>query len=1297
MALARPLSDFVALLTRDVKAIGFLNRIVAQGTCPSVGALLQDRQIHAELRGYVGPAGEQQLAHILGQWLDMQAPRQATPPVAPLRSTPRTAAARMALASTQVPESTKQSLQSADPIRAGTTQRELTGWAEHSLFRKLALRLRIADLGLPPRTPLAVRGWLDDQTRLADVLSSHSVLFGDTQATPAVLDATLALFRLAQDGQALGQAEAQERLAQPPLANEDLQAMRLRLETLRADAKTQGLARPRAMRRIQLRAVDPVQMILDFEDLDAPLFCPRHEGQRVTLQFVDGVVRVRTQAQLCGDQCYLVRPAIDVGLDALAADRPVKHMKEFAHSLAVPPWQLVVEGVDAVLHAQMRAESTIAEERLAWRVDTTGRWWDVEPSWMSLDRKGQIRFKKVTLRDLRTRPDLCPTAADRQAVELLRPDPSVNTAIWSHASPMLVLARTLMALVGHPFIFDKLTDIPLDVRVAPVQLELRQQGAGGQWRLRVDGESITISSFLADIEAGAEHRVQRRDAEIVISPLTGPASSLLGHLAQHPDVPAAALRPFLERLPQIARLMPVQVPDTLRGRRVLASTMPVLRLDSLPDGTLSVEALVRPLTLGALLQPGQGEVQVFATDGDESVWTERDLRAERLALEDLFQTTGLPDPDLNLARLAGDAALDFVAHLADHAPHVEVLWARRRRTTRAAGMDDLHVVVRDRPDWLGLEGHVSVDDAKVDLAAVLEAIRNNRKYVQVTGDLWLQLSDSLRERLTAVADAAMPAKNGLHVSVLQADALDGLVDGNKALNWADAMGRIRGADDMRPRVPKTLKAELRGYQEQGFQWLARLATWSPGALLADDMGLGKTLQALALLLDRHDLGPALVVAPTSVESNWLREAATFAPSLRVQAWRHGDRKQASQLRASDVLVISYDLLVRDLDVLTKVSWSTLVLDEAQAIKNASTQRWKAVTQLQGEFRLALSGTPVENHVVELWAILSATVPGLLGPWATFQERFGLAIERGDSPHARAALGRVVKPFLLRRLKTEVAKDLPARVEVRVDIEPSAAERALYEQVRLAAVQEMRQTNQLPPQQRHMQVLAAITRLRQLACHPRLFDDASTIPSAKLQHVLDVIDELRAEGHRALIFSQFVRHLALLRERLDADGVPYRYLDGATPQPQRQREVEAFQQGQGDVFLISLKAGGTGLNLTAADYVLHLDPWWNPAVEDQATDRAHRIGQTRPVTVYRMVTKGSIEEAILDLHARKRDLVAGLLSGSAESASLSTEDLLALIGQGPAQPPMPDYTDPRKSGRGRRRLTTGLGTEEETGS
>jgi SNF2 family DNA or RNA helicase len=373
----------------------------------------------------------------------------------------------------------------------------------------------------------------------------------------------------------------------------------------------------------------------------------------------------------------------------------------------------------------------------------------------------------------------------------------------------------------------------------------------------------------------------------------------------------------------------------------------------------------------------------------------------------------------------------------------------------------------------------------------------------------------------------------------------------------------------------------------------------------------------------------------------------------------------SRLRKSDVVIASYGLLVRDAEALAARRFATLVLDEAQALKNANTRRARAARKLDAGFRIAMSGTPFENHLGELWSLFAIIFPGLLGSWEQFRERFATPIERGKDPshasQARAALARVLRPFLLRRTKQEVARELPSRTEIDVPVVLSKEEWELYEDARLAAVAELdRQGKGVRDTQRRFQVLAALTRLRLLASHPRLYDGRSAVASSKLRRLLELLDELRSEGHRVLVFSQFTSHLALVREELDRAGYRSLYLDGATAAGQRAKLIAQFQAGAADVFLLSLKAGGTGINLTAADYVIHLDPWWNPAVEDQATDRAHRIGQDRPVTVYRLIARGTIEEQILALHGDKRALVAGVLDGSDAAARLTTQDLLALL-------------------------------------
>jgi SNF2 family DNA or RNA helicase len=461
---------------------------------------------------------------------------------------------------------------------------------------------------------------------------------------------------------------------------------------------------------------------------------------------------------------------------------------------------------------------------------------------------------------------------------------------------------------------------------------------------------------------------------------------------------------------------------------------------------------------------------------------------------------------------------------------------------------------------------------------------------------------------------------------------------------------------------------LRPYQVDGYRWITRLAHWAKGACLADDMGLGKTLQALTFIVSRAERGPTLVIAPTSVVPNWQREAARFAPTLDVRRALQGVALDPAlaDLGPGDVLVTSWDLLVRHERLhlgprgQEGPPWATVVLDEAHAMKNPTTRRAQAARALRADFVLALTGTPVENRPYELWSLMSVVAPGLLGSAETFREQFGRDIEL-RTPEASARLARIVRPFMLRRSKGQVATDLPAKAEVRVDVMLNGDERDRYQRVRKSAIRELDALgNAIGGQQGFIRILAVLTRLRQIACHPRLVDPKAPVTSSKVERLLELAEELRGEGRKMLVFSQFTELLKLVAAAFQQHGITCAYLDGSTPGEERVAAVDRFQSGAVDAFLLSLKAGGVGLNLTTATEVIHLDPWWNPAVEDQASDRAHRIGQDKPVTVYRLVANGTIEEQILGMHADKREMVSSLLEGTDSARPVSAEEMMALL-------------------------------------
>ncbi|MDA0867566.1 MAG: DEAD/DEAH box helicase, partial [Cyanobacteria bacterium] len=620
--------------------------------------------------------------------------------------------------------------------------------------------------------------------------------------------------------------------------------------------------------------------------------------------------------------------------------------------------------------------------------------------------------------------------------------------------------------------------------------------------------------------------------------------------------------------------------------------------------------------------------------------------------------------------------LELLVQLQALGDSVRIEWpeGEKLRVSRQLGLGNFKLSIRQQQDWFAASGEVQIsDDQVMDLQQLMALLENTPgKFIALSDGQFLALTDEFRQRLQTLkrlSDGQGKGKNkDMRIHGLAALALEDMVEDVGQLKvdkaWKAHLERIKAARTIEPQLPTELQASLRDYQQEGYTWLARLANWGVGACLADDMGLGKTLQAIAVILSRSDDGPTLAIAPTSVCMNWISETERFAPTLTVKVFGTGDRQQMlDDVQPRDLVVCSYGLLQQE-DVaamLAKVVWQTIVLDEAQAIKNADTKRSQAAMVLQGNFKIITTGTPIENHLGELWNLFRFINPGLLGSLDSFNQRFAYAIERDQDEAAREAMRRLIQPFILRRTKDQVLKELPSRTEITLQVELSKSEMAFYEALRREAIDKLSDLDD-PAGQKHLKVLAEIMRLRRACCNPNLVRPELALPSAKLEQFGEILAELLDNGHKALVFSQFVDHLTILREYLDGQKIAYQYLDGSTPAKQRKKRVDAFQQGEGDVFLISLKAGGTGLNLTAADYVIHMDPWWNPAVEDQASDRAHRIGQQKPVTIYRLVAKGTIEDKIVALHKAKRDLADSLLAGSDMSSKVSTEQLLSLIQQ-----------------------------------
>ena len=480
--------------------------------------------------------------------------------------------------------------------------------------------------------------------------------------------------------------------------------------------------------------------------------------------------------------------------------------------------------------------------------------------------------------------------------------------------------------------------------------------------------------------------------------------------------------------------------------------------------------------------------------------------------------------------------------------------------------------------------------------------------------------------------------------------------------------RLEGEVQLQTPPLGNLESVLRPYQKEGVGWLGFLRQHGFGGILADEMGLGKTVQVLAHLRSVKQTtsgrgAPSLVVCPSSLVFNWEAEARKFTPELRVLALHGADRRGLfPKIPSSDLVVTSYALLRRDAENYRGLEFDTLALDEAQHIKNRQTQNAQAVKAVRASHRLVLTGTPVENSVLDLWSLFDFLMPGYLGAADDFRERYEIPIMRERSAAVQARLARRLRPFVLRRLKREVATDLPEKIEQVSFCELNPEQRAVYQQVLEAGRREVLDAvNAQGLAGSRMVVLTALLRLRQICCDLRLLKSvAAESVSGKVELFKELLEEILDGGHRALIFSQFTSMLSLLREELSSQKIGFCYLDGSTTD--RARVVDQFQRDANvPVFLISLKAGGVGLNLTGADTVIHFDPWWNPAVEAQATDRAHRLGQKKVVTSYKLIARGTVEEKILNLQTRKRALTQGLLGGEESLAeALNWEDIRELL-------------------------------------
>ncbi len=986
-------------------------------------------------------------------------------------------------------------------------------------------------------------------------------------------------------------------------------------------------------------------------------------------------------------------------------------------------WEINLRNLELLVPAEKplknpRAKPATIEKRVVWQLLELGpNVIEAVPLAQTKKKTSWSAGRRISLQKLKNNPEQVDglSTPDHMAAATIR---KVSAYGWGGGSTRYETdSRTVYQLIGHALVIDENLK-PVDVvEQSPV---LRITENGDSVRLQIYPEP-TGQHYVANFEAGSNrvcathfNAAQRRLSDVI------PAGGL--------DMPLGAKSRLLQVAASLSGDIQVQSDMASAGASSIeGDATPLLQLEIVGNG-VRVRFKVEPLAdSGILYDSGVGGAVVYISKDGQSVAVSRNLQSERKAMLELLDQI----PQIAICFDGQHSAtIDNTVDALEMLDQVNLqeqrcVWVNDKSLTIVAHADSnqLRLRIKSAQDWFSASGELKVNEDAIHLSRLVSLLRNQpqSRFVELGSGEFLALSAKLRSQLQVLSAFSKPLPevaaekleksdgnnasgvqrlHPLAVIALGVDIQDstfspegGFNHGNnidaKALaviegdkRWDEQLERVRQALAKPPELPSTLQADLRDYQLRGYRWLSQLGMAGAGACLADDMGLGKTLQSLAVLVARAAAGSALVIAPTSVTGNWLEEARRFAPTLDVCLYSEiGNtskkrQKSLKELRPFRVVVASYGLLASDCDAFAEVHWHTVVLDEAQAIKNASTKRAKAARRLQADMRIATTGTPIQNNLMDLHSLFEFLNPGVLGSRNEFHRRFVIPIERDASASARQELQVLTTPFILRRLKRDVLKDLPSRTEISLSVELSEEEATLYETLRLEALESLNagegavtaaadyenadehDLQLLPPPQRFA-VLAQLMRLRRLCCNPKLIESDWSGPQSKLDLFNDTLHELLAGRHKVLVFSQFVDHLQLVEAELKKNKISYQYLDGSTPAKKRQHRVSAFQSGEGDVFLISLTAGGTGLNLTAADYVIHLDPWWNPAVEDQASDRAHRIGQQRPVTIYRMVTKGTIEAQIQELHSNKRELAQSILSG-ADNAKVDPERLLELL-------------------------------------
>ena len=817
---------------------------------------------------------------------------------------------------------------------------------------------------------------------------------------------------------------------------------------------------------------------------------------------------------------------------------------------------------------------------------------------------------------------------------------------WEKIAPLLSKAADV-----HVQQEDEIfSDFILPDRTLPLDFEFSKPVDSSGFQLEIPGlhHMLILREYSMVLHRGVFYKIPEESAHH----LAGLKDKLSNQTSPVLRIPAQQMGPYMEKVvPGLMRLGRVHVGEEISSQMVKVPLKARLYLDRVRDKLL------------AGLEFQYGDVVINPLEEKERIPAGRIMIRDKVQEEQilrLMETSNFARTEAGYYLEDEDAEFDFLYYTMPQLEQlVEVLAtsAVKVRVVTSPVVPLIRVHLDERTDWLEFKFDIrGIPDNEIK--EVLTSVEAKRKYHRLkNGALQPLTSPEFQEMVRLMnemgfrkgdlsrGEGKLPAYRSLSLMDKQSEQLD------MSESLQQFLINLAHPEKMNYPVPSSLNAELRDYQKTGYRWMKMLASYGFGGILADDMGLGKTLQSITFILSEMDAMrknkmPALIVCPASLVYNWHNELGKFAPELRtvILDGSKGERGEAiRQMDEVDVVITSYPLLRRDGDLYAKQQFHILVLDEAQAFKNHSTQTAQAVKQLSAKHRFALTGTPIENSQEELWSIYDAVFPELFSGRKAFQEL------------SRESIAKRIRPFLLRRVKSDVLHELPDKIESLQASELLPEQKKLY----IAYLAKLRQEtvkhlNEEGFQKNRIKILAGLTRLRQLCCHPALFVEGYTGSSAKFEQLMELIEESRSAGKRILLFSQFTEMLQIIGRELGLQGIPFFYLDGQTPGQERVELCERFNEGERELFLISLKAGGTGLNLTGADTVILYDLWWNPAVEDQASSRAHRMGQKNVVQVIRLVTQGTVEDKMYELQQRKKNLIEEIIQPGQEAVSPLSE-------------------------------------------